>query len=131
MATDWSKFTPVTDAGVKPADKPATDWSQFKPVEKRGALGEIGNQFKAGILSDLPEMAGNAIKYASDPGKTVYKIGQGIADFGTEQGKRADLQASPEDHNIVTNTLAAGARMIPQSVAPAAAIGVFLWTPVM
>ena len=89
----------------------------------RSAIGEIANQFKAGVVSDLPKMAGQALQYASDPGRPVYEQGKGLAAWATKQGERPDLQPQEDQHNIVTNALASGARMIPQSVVPAGLVG--------
>jgi hypothetical protein len=104
---DLGEFAKITPNGGKP----------------RSAIGEIGNQLKAGMLVDLPKMAGQAIQYTSDPGRPVYEFGKSIADYAREQEARPDLQPQEYDHNVVTNTLASGARMIPQSIIPAAGVG--------
>lgn len=104
---DLGDFAKITPNGGKP----------------RSAIGEIANQFKAGLISDLPKMAGQAIQYTSDPGKPVYAFGKSITDYANEQAQRPDLQPQEADHNVVTNALAGGARMIPQSIVPAAAVG--------
>src|SRR6185369_12210732 len=113
MANPFDQFdTPDASAG--------NPFDQFDPKPApRSAIGEIANQFKAGIVSDLPRMAGNALKYSSDPGNKAYEVGQGIADWADEQGRRPDLAPQEDQHNAVTNALASGARMIPQSLAPA------------
>lgn len=90
---------------------------------KRSALGEIGNQLYAGTVVELPSMVGKAAQYLSEPGKNLYDWGKGVATAAEERGKRPDLQPTPDEHNGLTNMLAAGARMIPQSVAPAAVVG--------
>ena len=89
----------------------------------RSAIGEIANQGYAGAVSDLPQMIGKAMQYSSDPGHAIYDTGKSLSDWATKQGERPDLQAHPDQHNVVTNALASGARMIPQSIAPAAVVG--------
>lgn len=92
-----------------------------KPKPARSALGEIANQGYAGAVVELPQMVGKAAQYLSNPGSSVYDWGKGVADSAVERGNRADLQPDTENHDLITNTLASGARMIPQSLAPAAA----------
>ena len=120
MSNPFDQFDAVTLQGDS---NPFDQFDAGKKKDSRSAVGEIANQFKAGILVDLPKMAGQALKYTSDPGNKVYEAGQGITDWADEQGKRPDLAPQEDQHNIVTNALASGARMIPQSVAPAAAVG--------
>ncbi|WP_374257894.1 hypothetical protein [Aquabacterium sp.] len=74
-------------------------------------------------MVELPQMVGKAAQYLSDPGSGIYEWGKGVADSAAERGKRADLQPDTANHGLITNTLASGARMIPQSLAPAAVIG--------
>jgi hypothetical protein len=94
------------------------------PVQpKRGAVAEIANQGYAGVVSDLPKMVGQAAQFASDKGKPIYEWGKGVADAAEKRGQEPDLQPDTEGHGVVVNALAAGARMIPQSIAPAAAVG--------
>lgn len=120
MSNPFDQFDAATPQGDS---NPFDQFDAGKKKDSRSAVGEIANQFKAGILVDLPKMAGQALKYTSDPGNKVYEAGQGITDWADEQGKRPDLAPQEDQHNIVTNALASGARMIPQSVAPAAAVG--------
>ncbi len=116
------EFDPTS---AKPVDEAGTgfDPSTAEPVKPRGAVAEIANQGYAGIVSDLPKMAGQALQYASDPGKPVYNFGARIAHAAEERGKAPDLQPDEANHGMVVNALAAGARMIPQSIVPAAVVG--------
>jgi len=98
--------------------------SETKP---RSALGEIGTALKRGTIGQLPQMAGQAGEFiagefGAGPGNVAYDISKKVADYGTEQLNRPDMQLHPESHNAVTNFFASGAEMIPQSVAPMAAI---------
>jgi len=104
-----------------------------KPQEPRSALGEIGTAFKRGTFGVLPEMGGQALQWGTESPITE-NIGkekaQGLAQYGKslaenrqEYLERPENQLHPEDHNIVTNTLAQGAEMIPSSIAPALAVG--------
>ncbi len=113
---------------AKPVDAGGFDPSTATEVKPRGALAEIGTQLKAGVVADLPEMVGKAIQYGSNPGAGAYGVGKRIADAAKERGQAPELQPDPDSHNIVTNTLAAGARMLPQSVVPALAVGAGLAT---
>ncbi len=91
--------------------------------EPRSAIAEIANQGYAGVVADLPEMVGKTAQYATNPGDLIYGWGKGVADAAKARGAQPDLQPDPANHNIVTNTLASGARMIPQSIVPAAVVG--------
>src|SRR3546814_15153694 len=46
-----------------------------------------------------------------------------MATAADQRDQRPDLQPQPDQHNFVTNALASGARMLPQSIAPAALVG--------
>ncbi len=108
---------------AQPVGGTGFDASTATPVTTRGPISEIGNQLKAGAIVDLPKMAGQALQYTSDAGRPIYELGKRIAAAADERGQRADLQPDEANHNLITNTLAAGARMLPQSVVPAAAVG--------
>lgn len=114
--------------------QPAASTTTFDPTtarrSARSALGEIANQGYAGAVVELPQMVGKAAQYLSNPGSSVYDWGKGVADSAAERGNRADLQPDTENHGLITNTLASGARMIPQSLAPAAAAGLIAAAPV-
>ena len=138
MAIDWSNATLVEEddggagvVGAAPAPAqsdgaPATgpiDWSQAERVEPRSALGEIGSQFKAGALVEVPRTAGQFLQYASEPGDLAYETGKGWADAAKERGDLPEYQPHPEEHGTVVNALAGGARMIPPSLAGPALVG--------
>ena len=57
-------------------------------AQPRSAIGEIANQGYAGVVSDLPNMVGQAMQYSSDPGHAVYDYGKSLADWATKQGER-------------------------------------------
>jgi hypothetical protein len=123
---DWSTAKKLgSDGKPEAASEPSFDWSTAKQVETkpRSALGEIGTGLKKGIVSDLPSMAGQALQYISNPGNAAYEYGKGIVDRADARGELPENQLHPEDHNVVTNALASGAEMIPQSIAPTLAVG--------
>jgi N12 class adenine-specific DNA methylase len=147
--TQPNPYAQFVDKPADPAAQPANPYAQFaqqpaganpyaqysyagadqQPVKQRGALGEIANQLKAGFISDLPKMAGQALQYAVEPGDKLYDIGKSIADYGRAQAQRPDLQPQESTHNFATNALASGARMIPQSIVPAMAVGAAIARP--
>lgn len=137
MSDDYTPPEKVDWANIK-ADQPpasddytpahAVDWSQVKPYTPRSAVGEVANQLKAGTLVDLPQVVGQGAEFGArlaglPEGNIVSRVGKRIAQFGNEQAARPDLQPEPEAHNVVTNALAGGARMLPQSVVPPLAAG--------
>ena len=95
-----------------------------QPPPEESAPGAILRQLKAGAVVELPQMLGQAAQYATEPGNLIYETGKGIADAAAARGKLPENAPIDESkHNTVTNALAGGARMIPQSLAPALAVG--------
>ncbi len=94
--------------------------------EKRSTLGEIWSQLKAGAFSDFPRMAGKAMQYVSAPGQPVYETGKGLAEDAAAIATLPEMQPSAASDGTITGALAKGARMIPQSVAPAVGAGLLL-----
>lgn len=90
----------------------------WKPVKEPGILSQMGNQLRAATVVDVPAMAGQAMEYASEPGQWLYETGKGIYEGAKERGKL------PENQLASDNIFVQGARMIPGSVLPAAAIGI-------
>lgn len=116
-------FNPFEEEAGSTPFNPFAD-TEAKPAEKRGALSEIGNQLRAGAVVELPQMIGQAAQYASNPGDMLYGWGKDIADAAAERGKLPEnAPVDKSQHGMVVNALAGGARMIPQSIAPAAAVG--------
>lgn len=98
------------------------DTATESPAES--APGAILRQIKAGAVVDLPKMAGQAIQYASSPGNPTYDFGKSIADAAAAREKLPENAPIDESqHGTVVNALAGGARMIPQSIVPAAVVG--------
>lgn len=93
---------------------PDVDVSTFVPDAPRGALSEITHQLVGGARVELPSMVGQALQYASDPGNTLFNIGATIRKFGEDAAPQ--YEPAPEEHGLITNTLASGARMIAPSV---------------
>lgn len=126
---DLKPFSGALDpVGTAPAPSGLQPFTGRLDGRARGPIGEIANQLYAGAVVDLPAMAGRALQYTSNPGAAVYEVGKGITEAAETRGQRPDLQPEPEQHNVVTNALASGARMIPQSIVPAAAVGAGLAT---
>lgn len=94
--------------------------------EKRSTMGEIWSQLKAGAFADMPHMVGKAIQYTSSPGGMIYETGRDIADSAAARGAMPEYQPSAASDSTVTGALAKGARMIPQSIAPAVGAGLIL-----
>jgi len=94
-----------------------------QPVETRGPLGEMGAGIARGALVGLPSLIGGALKYASEPGQSLYNFGQGMVQSAEARGQSPNLTLHPEQHNAVTNALASGAEMVPQ-ILPIAAAGI-------
>ena len=109
---DPSKFIPDAQPGQFVPDAPP----------KRSAVGEIGNQLAAGVVSEIPQQVGQALQYASDPGRPVYEAGKRIADWAKAKGDSPEYAPEPEAHNFVTNALAGGGRMLAPSIAAPALI---------
>jgi hypothetical protein len=116
-------FSDPNFGAVAPSSNPFSDPDFGKP---RSAAGEITNQLKAGAVVDLPRMIGKAVRAAAPTGSSVGEWAQRVALAAEKRGQRPDLQPQPEAHGAVVNALASGARMIPQSVAPAAVAGTAL-----
>lgn len=109
---DLAQFAPKTGA---------LDLAAFAPKEPpRTAIGEIVTAVKRGALVGLPQMAGEALKYTSSAGNPVYDFGKSIADAAIARGEQPSLTLRPDEHNVVTNALAAGAEMVPSIAAPVA-----------
>lgn len=93
------------------------------PPPPRSAVGEVFTGVKRGALVGLPSMVGRALQYTSEPGRPVYEAGRGMVSSAEERGQSRDLSLRPEEHNAVTNALAAGGEMLAPSVAIPAAAG--------
>ncbi len=94
--------------------------------EKRSAMGEIWSQLKAGAFSDLPRMAGRAMQYASSPGNPVYNTGKGLVEDANAIATLPEMQPGDTTGRPVVSALSQGARMVPQSIAPAVGAGLVL-----
>lgn len=118
MANPFDQFATATANPFDAFDMPES------AAPEEGALAAIGRQLKAGAVVELPQMLGQAAQYVTEPGSKIYEAGKGVADAATARGKLPENAPIDESkHNTVTNALAGGARMIPQSVAPALAVG--------
>ena len=96
------------------------------PQERRSTLGETWSQLKAGAFSDFPRMIGKAMQYVSTPGQPVYETGKGLAEDAAAIATLPEMQPSAASDSPITGALAKGARMIPQSIAPAVGAGLLL-----
>lgn len=96
------------------------------PPEKRSAMGEIWSQLKAGTFSDLPRMAGKAMQFASSPGNNLYDTGKGLAEDANVIATLPEMQPGDTTGRPIVDALSKGARMIPQSIAPAVGAGLVL-----
>jgi hypothetical protein len=94
--------------------------------EKRSAMGEIWSQLKAGTFSDLPRMAGRAMQYVSSPGNNTYETGKGLVEDANAIATLPEMQPGDTTGRPVIDALSKGARMIPQSIAPAVGAGLVL-----
>lgn len=115
-------FNEVVAPHVQPSQMQQVRQMFDQETKPRSAIGEIGTALKRGTLGDLPQMVGQAVEYTSEPGNTVYEVGKKVADYGESQLNRPDMQLQPKEHGPVTNFVASGAEIIPQSVAPMAAV---------
>lgn len=97
-----------------------------RAAEQRSTLGEVWSQFKAGTFSDLPRLIGQGMKYVSSPGNPLYEKGKSLAEDAEAIGQLPEMQPSATSDSFVTGNLAKGARMIPQSLAPAVGAGLML-----
>lgn len=93
------------------------------PPAPRGALGEIGTGLARGALVGLPSLAGNVLKYISEPGQGVYEAGKGMVESAEKRGQAPGLSLTPEGRGSVVNALASGAEMLP-AMLPIAAAGI-------
>lgn len=100
--------------------------TQAPPPEKRSAMGEIWSQLKAGAFSDLPRMAGRAMQYASSPGNNLYDTGKGLVEDANAIATLPEMQPGDTSGRPIVDALSKGARMIPQSIAPAVGAGLVL-----
>jgi hypothetical protein len=118
---DQAALKQLVDAPVVPHVAPA-------PAQApRSALGEVWSQLKAGTFIDLPRMAGRAMLYVSSPGNALYDKGKSLADDADAiEQYTPELAPSAASDRPVVGALAQGARMIPQSVAPAVGAGLAL-----
>jgi hypothetical protein len=96
------------------------------PPATRSALGEIWSQLKAGAFVDAPRMVGKAMQYVSSPGNGIYESGKNLVEDTQAIESLPEMQASDTTGRPVVNALSRGARMIPQSIAPALATGAVL-----
>ena len=94
--------------------------------EQRSGLGEIWSQLKAGAFVDLPRMAGRAMQYTSSPGNSVYENGKSLVEATDAIEKLPEMMPGDTTGRPVVGALSKGARMIPQSIAPAAGVGLTL-----
>lgn len=94
--------------------------------EQRSGLGEIWSQLKAGAFVDLPRMAGRAMQYSSSPGNSIYEKGKSLVEATDAIEKLPEMMPGDTTGRPVVDALSKGARMIPQSIAPAAGVGLTL-----
>ncbi len=94
--------------------------------ERRSALGEIWSQLKAGAFVDLPRMAGRAMQYVSTPGNSLYDTGKGLVEDADAIASLPEMKQGDTTDRPIVNALSQGARMIPQSIAPAVGAGLVL-----
>ena len=120
-----TSFIPVDhDPFTEPvATTPA---AESPPPEKRSAMGELWSQFKAGAFSDLPRMAGKAMQYTSSPGNSLYETGKGLVEDAAAIASLPEMQPGDTTGRPIVDALSKGARMIPQSIAPAVGAGLVL-----
>lgn len=80
-------------------------------------FGTLGSQLAAGVTVDVPHMAGQSLKYLSQPGGALYEAGEGLV-RGAEarQAATPSFAPVPEDASF-GQRFASGARMIPPSLA--------------
>ena len=97
----------------------------------RSAIGEVGTGIKRGVIGELPKVVGQAMQWAGEEEgegfrRTMHDVGEGIAESAEERLKNPNIQLQPDQHNAVTNALAAGGEMLAPSIAPAAVAGLGL-----
>jgi hypothetical protein len=90
------------------------------PPKPKGAIGYGIGQVKAGVLGDLPVMAGKALQYISPDNSNGAALGAKLRTYGEEQ-----QAANPVDESQggITKFVAGGARAV-SAMAPAAVGGI-------
>ena len=125
--------------GSKPASAAPALSNPFSKIfsdpvyEPRSALGEIGTGLKRGAAVALPEQAGQALQYLSEPGESLYETGSEWAKGARKRGELPEYTLRPEAHGAVVNALSEGAEMVaPSTVLPlaGAAVGTAIGGPV-
>ena len=105
------------DAAYAASQRPPAPAAPPPAPEKRGAFTEIGTALARGALVGLPDVAGQALRFAGAEG-----TGQQLRGFAKRMEARPDLTLRPEDQNAVTNFFAQGAEQIAPALAPVAAV---------
>ncbi|MFZ2770072.1 MAG: hypothetical protein WAZ50_03025 [Minisyncoccia bacterium] len=125
---DKEAFNQLLSNPVEPYKSPGADSlaEQAQAPEPRSAMGEVWSQLKAGVFSDLPRMAGKAMQYASTPGNRLYDTGKGLVEDANAIATLPEMQPGDTTGRPIVDALAKGARMIPQSIAPAVGAGLVL-----
>lgn len=76
---------PEFDASEFASGQPAFNDAEFrKPAKPPGTISYLAQQAKAGLTADVPEIAGKALQYTSDPGNTIYDLGSRMRATGEE-----------------------------------------------
>ncbi len=99
------------------------DEPQPTAPEHRAAFDEVISQLKAGVYSDIPRIAGEALQYASSPGNSLYNTGADLVDSANAVASLPEMQPGDTEGRPVVKALSQGARMVP---AAAGAVGVGL-----
>src|SRR6185437_6430082 len=107
---------PFANPNFGATDNPFSDPDFGKP---RSAFGEIGTALKSGLYQGAAGLGATlqapAEKTGQEPG-VISRIGKAIEDYGTNGAAQADLQPQPDQHNVVTNLIAEGARGLGSAV---------------
>lgn len=119
---DPKAFNQLLAAPVEPYKQPV----EPHDPESRSPIGEIWSQLKAGAFSDLPRMAGRAMQYASNPGNELHETGKRLVEDANAIATLPEMQPSDTTNRPIVGALSKGARMIPQSIAPAVGAGLVL-----
>ena len=107
-----SRLNAAYSASQNPAPAPAA------PVApKRGAFAEVGTALARGALVGLPEVAGQALRFAG-----AEETGAQLRGFAKRMEARPDLTLRPEDQGSITNFFAQGAEQVAPALAPVAAV---------
>ncbi|HMW72842.1 MAG TPA: hypothetical protein PKD17_13525, partial [Cellvibrionaceae bacterium] len=96
-----SSFDEITQPWESPAKpKPDRAADEWKSDFRSGTLSEMGTQIKAGLVSDLPEMTGNATRAFSGPAAAMVAAAQNSG-FAGGDSALARMGAAMQPYNAV------------------------------